>query len=112
MHAFCQPSLMIPICRIIFLAFFVGIVRGTTTTTQYPVNGEMFPFDNAEAEYQEWQREYAIRNRHYNLRRHYGGNDDNDPIRLRQRRRAQFLLLFALVQVWLAFMRLINRNRE
>ena len=110
MHAFSQPSLMKPICRIIFFAFLVGIVRGTTTTTQYPVNDEMFPFENAEAEFLEWQREYAIRNRHYNLRRHYGGNDDNDRIRVRQR--AQFLLLVALVQVWLAFMRLINRNRE
>lgn len=112
MHAFSQPSLMIPICRIIFFALVVGIVRATTTSTQDPVNGEMFTFDNAEAEFQEWERAYAIRDRHYNLRRHYGGNGHNDPVRLRQRQRAQFLLLVGLFQVWLAFMRLINRNRE
>ena len=52
-----------------------------------------------------------ILGRRWNLR--HGDRDEEDPVRMRrQRHRAQFLLLVALFQVWLAFMKLINRNQQ
>ena len=103
------------ICRVIFFALFclLGIVRATTTTTEEPIEEEMRLIENEfndEIEFHEWAQRAPIRHRHRNLR--YHEDNDEDRVRVRRRQRAQFLLLVAIVQVWIAFMRLLNRNRE
>ena len=121
---------MSPICRVIFFALLLlGIVGGTTTSTARPPNDQdseeagpflgdqmVDPADDMD-QFRDWVDPQVPPMRHYNRRRYLrldGGGiaEREDPVRVRRRQRAQFLMLVALVQVWIAFLRLINRNRQ
>ena len=121
---------MTSICRVLFFALLLlGIVGGTTTTTARPPNDqdteEAVPFledqmvgaaDDMD-QFRDWGDRQVPPMRHYNRRRYLrldgdGNVEREDPVRVRRRQRAQFLMLVALVQVWIAFLRLINRNRQ
>ena len=111
---------MILICKGIFFVLIFVALAGSTTTNE-PVDEAMIPLMNEGIDFEEGQqfeewtrREHPPRRfRRRNFEPRVAHNDEEDPVRVRRRQRAQFLMLVALVQLFIAFMRLVKgANRD